>query len=77
MLLYTLSWFIIGKKIKAEIPGSCVSEDVTLSQLDDIALDELICALSTFSGHRADAVRRYKRPSYQCIGGKCCCFPTA
>ena len=29
-----------------EIPGSCVSENVTLSQLYDMALKELMCALN-------------------------------
>ena len=29
-----------------ESPGSCVSENVTLSQLHDMTLSELICALN-------------------------------
>ena len=29
-----------------ETPGSCVSENVTLSQFYDMALNELICALN-------------------------------
>ena len=45
MLLYTLSWVKIGK-IMTETPGSCVSENATLSQLYDMALNELICALN-------------------------------
>ena len=29
-----------------ETPASCVSENATLSQLDDMTLNELICALN-------------------------------
>ena len=29
-----------------ETPGSCVSENATLSQLDDMTLNELICGLN-------------------------------
>ena len=36
MTLYTLSWVITGKNIMTETPGSCVSENATLSQLDDM-----------------------------------------
>ena len=60
-----------------ETPASCVSENATLSQLDDMPLNELICALnapmedeSETPGTNSIDIQRFRVFSFMKCAGK-------